>query len=362
MSPVTGAGPPLYDPVLCQVAAWTLPGSGPIDTPSTEDAALALVERATQARLLGPLLLAVDSGTLVLTGKAVEVLVERHREAQMWCLRLEVRLLEVRSWFAEAGGVEHLVLKGSAVAHLDELDPSLRSFGDLDLLVAGADLDRAVEVLTARGATRPWAERRPGYDRRFAKSVTMTCPDGVELDLHRSLADGVHGFRIPLGRLFADPDFFDLGGDRVPALPPVHRLLHAAYHAVLGSPSPRLMSLRDLAGYLDRPSLGPELVVPEVKRWRGEAVLAPAVGLVVDTLGPVPLPWQAWADSVAVDNAEAAVVDRQRREGSALGRGKLDALRELRTRRDRAAYALALAVPSSAHLRSRGLRRRDLLR
>lgn len=362
MTVVTGPGPSPYDPILCQVAGWTVPGSGPIHAPATAPDALALVQRATWARLLGPLLLAVDSGHLDLPVEAVEVLVDRHRDAQLGCLHLEVRLLEVRSWFADAGGIEHVVLKGSAIAHLDELDPSLRSFGDLDLLVAGADLDRAVEVLATRGATRRWAERRPGYDRRFAKSVTMTCPDGVELDLHRSLADGVHGFRIPLGRLFAEPDSFELGGDDVPALAPVHRMLHSAYHAVLGSPSPRLMSLRDVAGYLARPSLGPEVVVPEVKRWRGEAVLAPAVGLVAATLGTVPPPWQAWADSVATDKAEAAVVDRQRREGSALGRGKLDALRELSTPRARAAYALALAVPSSEHLRSRGLRRRDLLR
>lgn len=324
-------------------------------------AAVAFVQGAEAARLTGSALHAVDAGTLALPSGAVDDLAERHRRALLWCLHLEGRLLQVRDWFTAAGGVRHLVIKGPAIAHLDEPDPERRTFADLDLLVEADHLGRAVEVLAAQGARRPWSERRRGFDRRFAKSVTMTMADGVELDLHRTLTDGVHGVRVPLADLFAAPDRFDLGGEEFATLRPEHRLLHAAFHAVLGSPAPRLMSLRDLARYLVREDLGPDRILPEVARWRGEMVLALGIDLATEVLTFDAPPWTEWRDQFREDAHERRMIDRHRREGSSLGRAKLDVLRELPTGRDRAAYALALAVPSRQHLRSRGLRRRDLL-
>lgn len=216
-------------------------------------------------------------------------------------------------------------------------------------------------ALERDGSTRPWAERRPGFDRRFAKSVTLTHPQGIELDLHRSLCDGAHGFRIPLDRLFADQESFALGGHGFAALSAPHRLLHAAYHAVLGSPVPRLMSLRDLGGYLTRSDLRVYDVVAEAGRWRGEAVLAVAVHETLDTLGIDAPAWQLWAEGVRVDAREQAIVDRQRVEGSTPGRAKLDGLVELAPA-ERLAYLFALAVPSAAHLRSRDLRLAQIYR
>ena len=196
-------------------------------------------ERLQQTRLIGPLLAAAASGEAELSPELEADLVERQHRALLWCIHLEVRLLEVREWFDAAGGIRHLVIKGPAVAHLDALDPSVRTFADIDLLVAGDDIDRAVDVLQRHETSVPWAERRPGFDRRFAKSTTRTFADGVELDLHRTLADGVHGHRIPLDRLFEHPDRFEIGGVPFGALSPTHRLLHAAYHLLLGSANRR---------------------------------------------------------------------------------------------------------------------------
>ena len=252
------------------------------------------------------------------------------------------------------------MIKGPAIAHLDALDPSVRTFADVDLLVAAHDIDRAVAVLTAMGGTLPWAERRNGFDRRFAKSVTPTLPDGVEFDLHRTPADGVFGHRIPLDRLFADPDHFEIGGVSFGALSSKHRLLHSAYHLLLGSPQPALMNLRDLAGYLANGELGPDVVVPEAELWRGGAVLAMAVDLVAERLGVKVPAWVKWRAGYRLDPDEVVMVERHRREGSSLGRAKLDVAREM-SLRDRAAYLTALAWPSKAHLEDRSLRRRDAL-
>jgi hypothetical protein len=347
--------------VLRSVAAWGLPGAPPFRPPGAMTMGRDLVESAAAEHLLGPMVAAVDAGALELKPAVREALFERHRRALVWCLQVERRLDDVARWFAAGGGVDHLVVKGPAIAHLDEPDPARRTFADLDLLVQAYDLDRAVHILEGQGARRPWAERRRGHDHRFAKSVTLTFSDGIEVDLHRSLCDGVHGFRIPLDRVFDDAGSFPLAGAERPCPSLPHRALHAAYHAVLGSPRPRLSTLRDVAGYLTRPGLGPDVLLPEVTEWHGEVVLAIAVEEVQETLGIDLRAWAAWAADQPRDPAEMTIISRSRREGSSFGRGKLDALRELPWR-ERGAYALGLAVPSGAHLRSRGMRRRDLLR
>jgi len=321
-----------------------------------------LIAAAESQRMLGPLVDAAMAGEIELSDEHVERLHERHAAVMAWCVLIEVRLLEVRQWFDAAGGVEHRVIKGSAVAHLDEVDPAMRSFADLDLLVAADDLDRAVRTLERKGAARPWPERRPGFDRRFAKSVTLTYPDGIEIDLHRTLCDGVHGARIPLDELFGTSDRFDIGGDQVPALTAPHRMLHAAYHAVLGSPMPRLLSLRDLAHYMSRPDLSTDVVVPIARAWRGESVLAAAIDVTTATLDVDAPDWATWRATAITNHHEQELIERQRREGSSFGRGKFAVLGELPDIRTKAAYATAVVWPTSTHLRARGLRRSDLLR
>lgn len=355
---------PSLDHVLRAVSVHHLPGA-----PRIPDLSAAqphpvdpqeLVRRAEGEKLLGSLQAAVTSGLLELPSDALDLLAQRHRATMAWCLRIEARLVETERWFREEGGVEHLVIKGSAIAHLDEPDPSMRSFADADLLVAGRDIDRAVAALARHGATRPWPQRRRGFDRRFAKSVTMTSNGGIEIDLHRTLCDGVFGVRMPLDELFDRAECFTLGGEQMGALSRPHRLLHAAYHAVLGSSAPALYSLRDLAGYLSSPELAPGAIVPVVQRWRGEAVLAAAVRATLGELQFDAGDWPGWLADVRVDPDERELVRRQRTEGSSIGPAKLDMWRELPGVRLKAAYARAVLWPSSAHLSSRGLTRRQV--
>ena len=112
--------------------------------------------------------------------------------------------------------------------------------------------------------------------------------------------------------------------------------------------------------HLVRPELGPEMVVPEAERWRGTAVLAMAINVVAELLPVDLMTWSTWRAGIDLDPLEVARVRRHRQEGSSLGRAKLDVARELPIR-DRVAYLAALAWPSSAHLASRSLRRRDAL-
>lgn len=350
--------------IVTHLAVRHLPGAPAPDPGLLHDlpaeVARRIVDRAVAARVTGSVAAAVLDGAADLGVAATDDLLVRHGDELTRSLLIEETLWELTRAL-RAAGVTHRVIKGPAIAHLDEPDPSRRTFGDLDLLVGAADLDRVVTLLERRGASREWAERRTGFDSRFAKSVTLTTASGIEVDLHRSLCDGAHGFRIPLDRLLRDHDRFDLAGVAVDALTPVHRTLHAAYHAVLGSPRPRLMSLRDIAGYLTRPDIDCTEVVAEARRWRGEAVLAEAVRTTGDRFGWIPDPWSDWVHQHGSPRREVALIARQKAEGSSFGPAKLDAIRELAWR-DRPAYALALAVPTRAHLRSRGLERIDLVR
>ena len=341
--------------VLGQVASWLLPQAGAVDALADRAAAQELVASATSERLLGPLLLVVDGGDLDLPPDLVEAAVRGHEESMLWCLHLEQRLLEVMDWFDVAGGIEYLVVKGPAVAHLDEEDPSLRSFADLDLLVAADDMDRALAALIHHGSVRRIPERRPGFDRRFVKSIGLTSPDGVELDVHRSLCSGAHGFRIPLAELFANAEGFALGGRSVAVPCRSHRALHAAYHAVVGTPYPSLRTLRDLAGYLVHPDLPLEELVGLADRWRATTVLAEAVRATFDRLSFEAPAWRSWLDSLPADPKELAIIEAIRVETAIPF--EWSTVREL-SWADRASFLLAVAVPSAEELASRGMTHR----
>lgn len=332
---------------LRAVLRWSSHGAGPVDVGVGDGVELAALAR--DHGVLGPLVAASAHGVVELPDEVRAAVVAEHEVAMVWCLQLERRLLEIDAAF-HAARVRYLVVKGPAVAHLDEADPSLRSFADLDLLVAGDDIERAIGVLTGLGAERRIPERRPGFDRRFVKGIGMVGDDDIELDVHRTLCTGPHGFRIPLDRVFAEAVTFDLGGRPIPAPSRRHRALHAGYHAMVGSASPPLRTLRDLAGYLVAGDLGPEVLGPEARRWRGEAVLAAAVEATIAAFDLDVPAWRTWLASVELDSAERRLVER------GPGADRLvdwDVVRELGWR-DRAAFLRAVAFPSAEVLSDRG--------
>lgn len=339
------------DEVLAQTAGCLLPGAPEVAPLPAEDGSF-FVGLSRTWRVAGPVLMAADSGVVDLPSTVVDEMAEVHLDSMRWCMHLESRLLEVHDWFIAAGVTDWLVIKGPAVAHLDYPDPSLRSFADLDILIAGHDMDRAIEVLGEHGAARRIPERRPGFDRRFIKGVGTKCADGVEIDVHRSLTGGAHGFRIPLDRLFAESETFEIGGVPFRALSRRHRALHAGYHAVVGSPVPPLRTLLDLAGYLSSDDLTPDVLVAEARRWRGETVLAEAVRVTLSSLKFDAPAWQDWLTTVLPDVKELAIIEAGHRSH----RWPIEwaTIREL-SWRDRTAFVWAVVSPSRSVLDDRGL-------
>ena len=263
---------------LEQLAALDLPG-----TVSQEPVVVAegdapeLIAGLEAEAILGVGVWAVESGNLVIDQDALQRLTGRHDVVMAQCLRNELTAVQVSEAFA-AKGIRHRLLKGAALAHTIVSQPNLRSFRDVDILVPSDQLDDAVATLKAHGATRSLPELRPGFDRRFGKSVTMKLGE-VEVDLHRLLAPGPFGVWMRPNDLFVLKDHLRLAGVDIPTLDTTDHFIHACYHVALGQRSPLLANLRDVA-LLAAADVDWSRVDQTVGRWRGTAVMQRCLKLV----------------------------------------------------------------------------------
>lgn len=201
--------------------------------------------RAFEAEgLLGSLVALCDAGRIVPDAEAATVVERLGLEAAMRIVAVEARAVTAACLLREHG-IECRVLKGLAVAHLDYSTPELRHFADADLLVQGDDLAQVLHLLGQRGFVRRYAEPYPGHDVHFGKGVALRGPDGVEFDLHRTLALGWFGTRLSVDELWSEPDSVVLCGEELAALPRHQRYVHAALHMAL-APRRRLAHGIDL--------------------------------------------------------------------------------------------------------------------
>lgn len=321
------------------------------DEPLTTDEFDRLLAQVRHHRIPGVLLAAVLEGLLPVTDAQRTAIGDVHRDACASTLGLERRLLQVVETL-EAARIEVVVLKGTAHAHLLEPDPAMRHFGDLDLLVRAADLERAIAVLERdRGARRDAPELRRGYDRRFAKGVTLV-EDGVEIDLHRTLLYGTFAYSFDPDELFDRTVTFEVGGRHLRALGPEHRLLHVCYHAGLGDPRPRANSLRDVGRMLTLGLHDDDRLLAIAQRWRSMAVLARGVELARTYLGVAPpdaieRACRDWRPSAVEQRAVASYVGANRSH-TAKVRASLPFLPDTRTR---AAFLVGSFVPSRGFVR-----------
>ncbi len=273
-------------PGLCvAVAAHGLPGTR-AERPPEPIGGVAwrnLNSCVVHERIPGLLMLAIADGALVVTPEQADEAGRAHRASMTTAVLLERTLVETAS-LLERAGVEFRVLKGTAVARLDYEDPALRSFGDVDLLVPSAQFDSAVAALEEAGHRRRYPEPRRGFDAHFGKGSCLVRPDGYEVDLHRTFAMGPFGLALPVDDLWRSSSAFHVGGRVFAALGPEERFMHACFHAVLGSPVPRLSALRDVAQmHLCRPLDG-DRVLELAASWRAQAVVARAVDVTCQVL------------------------------------------------------------------------------
>jgi Uncharacterised nucleotidyltransferase len=306
------------------------------------------------AGLIGLLSAAVEDGAIVLDDEQQVEVAETDLEAQHVALLREQRLLEVSAVLGRRS-IEHRVLKGSATAHLDYPAPNLRTFADIDLLIRSRDLDRAVTALESHGGQRRSAEPRAGFAARFSKAVCVLGDDGIELDLHRSLAEGPFGLAMAPDELFASSEAFVLGGRTLDALGADERLIHACCHALLGRPDPELRPQRDVAQLALSETVDRERVERLTRRWRCRAVVAGAIKLTWSTLTlRVDDPWRQWAHEYVPDRFERRALACYRyAPQQSYARQAIAGTLAVRRPVDKVRYALALAFPKRSYVQAR---------
>ena len=232
--------------ILRSVASHGVSGGG--RSPASVDRAEAgdLIAEATAHKLIGLLDQAVADGAVLCDEVTAGEIGERAVEVAGWSVRLERHLLTVHELLLDHG-LRHRFIKGSTIAHRFYSHPALRMSVDVDVLVPSAELEHALAVLAEDGHVRTQPDPYPGFSRVYGKSVTMRHSNGVEVDVHRVIADGPFGLRASADSLWERPDaWITLGGRAVPTLDPVAAFVHACVNAVASYDLVTLASLRDV--------------------------------------------------------------------------------------------------------------------
>ncbi len=234
--------------------------------------------------LLGLVERGVLEGGLLLDRDADAVLRSRMLAASM-----SVATLESRGGAAVAAlhdiGIPMRVIKGVAIAHLDYDDPGDRHFGDVDVLVRGSDIAETVAELERAGFRRHYPEPKSGYDEHLGKGVALENDEQVVIDVHRTLALGYYGTRLPIEQLWDQPEQMEIGGIEVATMPRINRFLHCAIHMSL-SPSTRISSGVDLCMIATRgDGVDADMAIARAVEWGCDHLLAMAV---LDTVGWFP--------------------------------------------------------------------------
>jgi putative nucleotidyltransferase-like protein len=252
----------------------------------------------------------------------------------------------------DRAGIGYRALKGPALAHLAYPDPALRSFGDVDVLVAGPAFDAAVRALTGLRFARHFTEPRPRFDARFAKGACLERCDGTEIDLHRTLAPGAFGIRLGRLDLFARPGrTFALGTHAISGLDAETAFVHACFHAALGDHPPRLVPLRDIVqlhGQLD-----PNTVLAMFTAVSCETVCRRALALVEEELGirlegAIP----SWARAYQPNRFDRWALQGYASDDRSYAGQVAASICAVPSLRDRLAYGAALAFPSREYVRA----------
>ncbi len=313
-----------------------------------------LVVAVDRARLTGLLVAAIEDDAMPVTASQAAQATTMHLRWLAHALRLEDLLVSVVGHLAEVG-IQIRVLKGSGAAHLDYPDPSWRTFADLDILVPPAEFDRAIQALTDRGARRRFPQPRPGFDRRFARSVCVVFDEQLEVDVHRTIGGGAPGYRVEVADLWASAaDSYRIAGRSLDTLGSDERLLHACYHTALGDVPPRLMPQRDVVQLILCGTTDTDRVLELADRWRGRAVVAHAISTAWESYRVADVvALSAWAQRyrpTAQERREIAILTAA---GRSYATQAIGAIRSIKGVGDRARFVSALLFPQRDYLDGR---------
>lgn len=181
----------------------------------------------------------------------------------------------------DAAGIRALGFKGPTLAMQAYGSLALRTFDDVDVLVAPGDRERALALITASGfaPSVPLTARHHEALASQGRAVTFVhARDQVAIDVHSAITPGYQPLRIDTCRLIDEGVFVDVLGQRVRTLPPemlfVLLCAHGAKHMW-----ERLVWVADIAALLQGSRLDWGRVEQLAGAWRCNRALRVACSL-----------------------------------------------------------------------------------
>ena len=169
----------------------------------------------------------------------------------------------------EAAGIAVMALKGPVLTECVYRDPSLRPYGDIDLLVAAADFECAVETLEGVGCDLIDANWDLILNERRSQ-LHLRTPFGNMVDLHWHLMNRGsvrESFNIPIHSIFDRRVRVDVGGFAVDTMSPEDTIVHVATNAALGG-GRRLLASVDIRYVIERGDPSWSEVEARARAWR----------------------------------------------------------------------------------------------
>jgi Uncharacterised nucleotidyltransferase len=181
-----------------------------------------------------------------------QALLERRRAQVFSTLRMTAELFRLLELFA-AKDIPALVVKGPVLAMQAYGDPTMRSYGDLDLLVRQRDIRRATESLQAWGlqAAVPLRAIDAG---KIPGQYLFSKPDAkLIVELHNDFTLRYFPRRLPLEKFFARRILVRLDTHEAPALAVEDELVYICVHGTKHLWE-RLSWIADVAALVSRQS------------------------------------------------------------------------------------------------------------
>ncbi|MBB6253703.1 nucleotidyltransferase family protein [Nitrospirillum iridis] len=196
----------------------------------------------------------------------------------------------------EAAGVAARVVKGAMESLISYGDAALRTYSDIDILVAPDQAPAAAAALADAGYTpeAPKALRFAGRpdvalsQLRFSAAPEADGKRGVLVELHWRPTDRAVLFPLPMDHVMARPAQISLGGAAVATLSPALRILHLSSHAASHGWT-KLKWVADIAHALHADPAAAEEALDLARRWRVVGVYGASCHLATALLG-VPAP------------------------------------------------------------------------
>jgi hypothetical protein len=232
-----------------------------------------LLERAAEHRVLG----ALEPYIRRAPGVDASVLDRLARQA-VGHVAHQLRILEGLRWFGglmDAEGIRWLTFKGPVVAQLLYRPAVLRTFQDLDLLVAQADFRRAIAALEREGAVlldRNW--RLIAREGRAQLHVALPLETEADIHWHVLNRQSIRStFTLDISGAFDRSRIVEIEGVSAPTFGMVDTLVHLALHAALGG-ADRLSWFEDVRRAIAIESPPWDEVIERARSWGAGASVA----------------------------------------------------------------------------------------